>query len=467
MCAQLLSPAQIASFDLETDIKEYEAFIKENPDIQAVEFLMVDPNGVMRGKWAPADALKKAFEEGVNFPMSIHGLDVWGREVTETGIHIETGDRDGYCRAVPGTLSRVPWANRPTAQVLLSTFTPEGERLRFDCRNALMRIVKAMAKRDLYPVVAFEIEFYLLELPKKGEEGMPKPVGVSAGPDRQRMYGLDDLDEYADLFDDIRAAAEAQNLPIDTIIKEAAPGQFEVNLKHRCDPLKAADDVILLRRIVFGCARKNGLMATFMAKPFIDYAGNGMHIHASVLNGKGDNIFDEQKFGDVGRKNLGGAIAELISTMPQGLLMFINSWNGFRRIQPGSYAPTRAVWAENNRSVALRIPASTSKNRRLEHRIAGADANPYIVLCAVLQAMMDGLEKLETPPPQITGNAYDDGTAALLPDDMDEALILMQKGDYAERALGKELSKIYKHLKRAEILAFWAEITPLEQSTYL
>ncbi len=191
-----------------------------------------------------------------------------------------------------------------------------------------------------------------------------------------------------------------------------------------------------------------------------------MHIHASILNGNGDNIFDGEKFDDAEQK-LGGAIAELIRTMPQGLLMFINSWNGFRRIQPGSYAPTKAVWAENNRSVALRIPASTSKNRRLEHRIAGADANPYVVLCAILQAMMDGLEKLETPPPQVTGNAYDDDGAELLPDDMDEALLLMQKGQFADRALGPELSKIYKHLKRAEILAFWAEITPLEQSTYL
>ena len=383
--------------------------------------------------------------------------------MTQTGLHIESGDRDGYFRAVPGTLKLVPWANRPTAQVLLHGYTPEGEKLRFDCRNTLSRLTKAMAQRDLYPVVAFELEFYLLDPSVDWRDGMPAPVGALSGPDRQRMYGLDDLDEYGALFEDIRHAADAQGIPIDTIVKEAAPGQFEVNLKHRPDPLRAADDVIMLRRIVQGCARKHKLQATFMAKPFIGYAGNGMHVHASVLNGKGENVF---ALAD-GDAALGGCIAELIRTMPQALLLFINTWNGFRRIQPGSYAPTRAVWAENNRSVALRIPASNAENRRLEHRISGADANPYIVSCAILQAMMEGLEKRDTPPPPISGNAYDDIKAELLQDDMDAALQLMDTGGFCDRALGPELGKIFRDLKRAEILAFWQEITPLERSTYL
>jgi len=445
------------------DRAEYDAFIAAHADVEAVEFLIVDPNGVLRGKWAPADSLKRAFEEGVNFPMSIHGLDVWGREVAETGLHIESGDLDGYFRAVAGSLTIVPWAKRKTAQVLLRGFTPDGEPLRYDCRNALGRITKALGKRGLHPVVAFEVEFYLLAPQPAGSDTMPEPVGTALGPDRQRMYGLDDLAEFGPLFEDIRAAAQIQNVPIDTIVKEAAPGQFEVNLQHRRDPLRAADDVIMLRRIITGCARKHGLQATFMAKPFIDYAGNGMHVHASMTDEAGRNVFA----GEEGERRLGGAIAELIRTMPQGLLLFINTWNGFRRIQPGSYAPTRAVWARNNRSVALRIPASTDENRRIEHRIAGADANPYILLCAILQAMMDGLDKCETPPPPVTGNAYDATIGEQLPDDMDEALQLTSAGQFCERALGPELAKIYRDLKRAEILAFWHEITPLERSTYL
>jgi glutamine synthetase len=443
--------------------REYRAFIEEHPDIEAVEFLLVDPNGVMRGKWAPGDALKKAFEEGINFPMSLHGLDVWGREVEATGLHIETGDKDGYCRATRETLSIVPWAKRKTAQVLLQTFTPEGEPFMADPRQVLKKKIAEVNAKGFFPVVAFELEFYLLDPNTDWDDGMPGPVGATAGPDRLRMYGLDDLAEHADLFDMIRDAADAQGLPIDTIIKEAAPGQFEVNLKHRADPLKAADDVIMLRRIVLGCARAHGLTATFMAKPFLEYAGNGMHVHASMLDGEGCNIFG----GEGGQKRLESAVAGLLKTMPESLLLFINTWNGFRRITPGSYAPTRAVWAYNNRSVALRIPVSNEENRRVEHRIAGADANPYLVLSAIIQGMVEGVEANAVPPPPVEGNAYDDEDALMLPDDMDDALLLMEKSAFADRALGPLLAKVYRDLKRAEIIAFWAEITPLERTTYL
>jgi len=452
-------PSKFISADHEA---EYNAFVARHPDIEAVEFLLVDPNGVMRGKWAPGDALKKAFQEGVNFPMSLHGLDVWGREVSETGLHIETGDKDGYCRATRGSLSIVPWAKRKTAQVLLQTFSPEGEPFLADPRLVLKRKVAEVNAKGFYPVVAFELEFYLLDPEIEWSDGMPGPVGAMAGPDRLRMYGLDDLAEHAELFDMIRDAAREQNLPIDTIIKEAAPGQFEVNLKHRADPVRAADDVIMLKRIVLGCARAHGLTATFMAKPFLEYAGNGMHVHASMLDAKGDNIFA----GKAGRKKLESAVAGLLKTMPEALLLFINTWNGFRRITPGSYAPTRAVWAENNRSVALRIPVSTEENRRVEHRIAGADANPYLVMAALIQGMVEGIENGDVPPPPVEGNAYDE-EGVYLPDDMDDALQLMLKSSFVDRALGPLLAKVYRDLKRAEIVAFWSEITPLERTTYL
>jgi len=394
--------------------------------------------------------------------MSLHGLDVWVREVVETGLHIETGDKDGYCRATRGSLSIVPWAKRKTAQVILQTFSPEGEPFMADPTLVLKKKVAEVNAKGLFPVVAFELEFYLLDPEIEWSDGMSGPVGAMAGPDRLRMYGLDDLAEHAELFDMIRDAAREQKLPIDTIIKEAAPGQFEVNFKHRADPVRAADDVIMLRRIVLGCARAHGLTATFMAKPFLEYAGNGMHVHASMLDAGGENIFS----GAGGRRKLEAAVAGLLRTMPESLLLFINTWNGFRRITPVSYAPTRAVWAENNRSVALRIPVSTDANRRVEHRIAGADANPYLVMAALIQGMVEGIEEDAVPPPAVQGNAYAE-EGLYLPDDMDDALQLMEKSAFVDRALGPLLAKVYRDLKRAEIMAFWSEMTPIERTTYL
>ncbi|MEO0545203.1 MAG: glutamine synthetase family protein [Pseudomonadota bacterium] len=460
-----LKPAEIASFAAALDYDEYQTFTAKNPDLEAVEFLLVDPNGILRGKWAPASALEKAFTTGINFPQSLHGLDVWGREVPATGLHIESGDVDGFFRAVPGTLKIVPWASRKTAQVLLRGYSAEGDLLRFDCRNALARITKAMAKRGQYPVAAFELEFYLLKTANDQHLATPAPVGSSIGPDRQRMYGLDQLDEFSAFFEEMRHAAHIQDIPIDTIISEAAPGQFEVNLNHRCDPLRAADDAIMLRRIVIALARKHGLQATFMAKPFMEHAGNGMHVHTSIVDEAGNNIFAAK---EDGRDVLESAVAELIATMAPGLLLFINSWNGFRRIRPGSYAPTRAIWGENNRSVAVRIPASPPKARRIEHRIAGADANPYLVMCAVLQAIYDGIEKGQKPPAPVTGNAYEtEPGEEQLPTNMRAAITLMLDDDFGARALGPELNKIYTDIKRAEVETFEQEITPLERTTYL
>ena len=220
------------------------------------------------------------------------------------------------------------------------------------------------------------------------------------------------------LFDDIRRAADLQEVPADTIISEAAEGQFEVNLVHRDDALRAADDAILLKRIIAGCAARHGLRASFAAKPFAERPGNGMHVHVSLVNRAGTNIFGET---DNGADRLENAVAGLLSTMQEGMLVFANSWNGFRRFEVGSYAPNRLNWGDNNRSVAVRIPAAPAKARRFEHRIAGADANPYLVLALVLSSALDGLRKKESAPAKSEGNAYE-GSASLLESDMARAI---------------------------------------------
>jgi glutamine synthetase len=326
----------------------------------------------------------------------------------------------------------------------------------------LKRIVARLEKANLFPVAAFELEFFLLKAEKDWAFNRPELIDTRGGVSHQRMYSLDALAEQSGFFEDVRCAGEAQSLPVDTIVKEAAPGQFEINLNHRNDPLRAADDAVLLRRTILECARKNGLKATFMAKPFIDQPGNGMHVHTSLLNQDGNNVFS----GTGGRRKLENAVAGLANTMAQASMLFIGSYNGFRRMQPGSYAPTRANWGENNRSVALRIPASGENARRIEHRISGADANPYLVMAAILQGMLEGIEQDATPADAETGNSY--GNAGReLPASMAHSLELLKDSTFVERALGKEMLDIVVALKRAELEAFAREITPLEQTTYL
>jgi glutamine synthetase len=317
----------------------------------------------------------------------------------------------------------------------------------------------------LAAVAAFELEFYLFDpAAAPHASGMPAPVQFEAyGPDRQHIYGLAELSAHGRLFSAIRAAAKAEGLPIDTIVKEAAPGQFEVNLKHRGDALAAADDAVLLRRLVVETAAAHGLKATFMAKPFMGWAGNGMHVHVSLVDVNGRNVFAEPGSGEA---RLGAAVAGLIETMVPATLLFVPSWNGFRRLKPGSYAPTRVTWGHNNRSVAIRVPASEPAARRLEHRIAGADANPYLVLAAILGGISEGLERGLVPPPPVDRSAYE-APAPELPATMADAIRLFERSDFVRRSFGVEYRTLYAAVKSAELAAFLDEITPLERSTYL
>lgn len=435
-----------------------QTFLDNHPDIANVELILTDPSGVTRGKWAPVTTLKKAFGEGVNFPLSLHGLDVWGNEVPDTGLHISSGDLDGFCKAVPGSLSAVPWG-RDTAQVLLETARPDGSDFGGCARTVLRHVVERLGEAGLCATCAFEIEFHLLD-----ENGAP--VGENWIADAQFMYGLEQLAHRAPLFAMLREAAQMADLPIDTIVKEAGPGQFEVNLTHRADPLRAADDVVLLKRAVRECAREQGLTATFMAKPFIGQPGNGLHVHTSLQNGEGVNIFS----GPNGAARQRYAVAGLMESLAEATLVFINTMNGFRRMAPGSYAPTRANWGENNRSVALRLPAAPDHAQRVEHRVAGADANPYLVLACILQGMMDGLDAAREPGPALTGNAYEEGTpnrGESLPADMATALDLFSGSAFIQKTLGKEMRTILSAIKAAEIAGFANDISPLERRTYL
>jgi glutamine synthetase len=324
-------------------------------------------------------------------------------------------------------------------------------------------VVDRLAAQGLAPVVAFELEFYLVR-PQSTAFGAP--VGVydrPAGPARQNMYSVSDLDDFAPVLQEMRDAARIQGLPADSIVSEAAPGQFEINLHHRGDAMAAADDAVLLRRMIQGVARKHALRATFMAKPFVDRAGSGMHVHCSILDEAGRNVFADQ---GTGAERLRHAVGGLLDSMPDAILMFISSYNGFRRLMPGTYAPVSLTWGYDNRSVAIRIPNGKPAATRIEHRIAGADANPYLVLAAILAGMDEGMQRHSTAPEPIVGNAYD-LAAPRLSASMPQAITALRASPFIARTFGAEYARVYAIMKDMECAEFMRGISPLEYDTYL
>ncbi len=435
-------------------------FVAANPDIEIVELLLPDSNGIFRGKWMPANHISGLFRGGLALAKSVFALDAWGTDVLATGLYHETGDRDGVCRPVPGSLRRVPWAERPTAQVMLRMEDEDGSPFFADPRTILEKAVARLAARGLKPVTAFELEFYLFE--DTPDRGVPSPVIEGVGPDRTNIYSVSDLRAYSDLFAEIEAAAEALDVPTDTIISEAAPGQFEINLVHVDDPFAACDQAVMLRRIVRQVARKHGLKASFMAKPFADRSGNGMHAHVSLVERDGRNTFGA---GAEGEERLRRCVAGLLATMHEATLPLVSTYNGFRRLA-GAYSPSKALWAENNRYVAVRLPRASGPARRFEHRVAGADANPHLVLATILAGAERGLAGDLPLPAPVDGDVKTVATDRL-PPTMRHALERFEGSDWIAETFGAPWRDFYSKVKRQELEGFEAYVSPLEYETYL
>ena len=255
---------------------EFEDFLARHPEIEAVQLFITDPSGVARGKTASVGELERLYRHGRPVAGSILGLDITGTDVDATGLVWDTGDADLLCRPVPGTLACAPWLARPTAQVMLSMYSLQGEPAPADPRHVLARTIARLQGRGLRPVLAVELEFYVL---RENETPSPNPAGsIARDSGRIEAYSLARLEELAPVFDEVYAAARAQGIPAETLMSEYAPGQFEITLTHRDDAMRAVDEAVLLKRLLRGVAARHGLLVTFMAKPF-DLAGSGMHPH--------------------------------------------------------------------------------------------------------------------------------------------------------------------------------------------
>jgi glutamine synthetase len=221
------------------------------------------------------------------------------------------------------------------------------------------------------------------------------------------------MDAFSAFFADLYSGAEMMGIPAETAISEAGVGQFEVTMNHG-EALTAADNAWLFKTLVRGTARKHDMAATFMAKPYGDDAGNGMHVHFSVLDADGRNVFDNG--GPEGTPVLHSAIAGCLTALPGSSLIFAPHGNSYERFVDGAHAPTAAAWGYENRTVALRVPGGNPKARRIEHRTAGGDINPYLLLSAVLGSAIIGVEDAAAPQPPVKGNAYARDLPKLAPD---------------------------------------------------
>jgi glutamine synthetase len=431
-----------------------------------IEILLVDMNGRLRGKQIPLDAESKIWKGAVRLPASTQSLDIWGDDNDDlTGISMTLGDPDGAVIPDRQTLVAMPWAPPGSSQVLATMHNLDGTRHFCDPRGMLKALLERFDSHGLTPVVATELEFYLMD----GESlrsGRPKPppgLCFAGEPHGLQLYDMDAADNMADYLQTVRAYAAAQGLPADATTSEFGAGQFEINLNHKADALSAADDCIYLKRAVEQAARKFGFKSTCMAKPYTDQAGSGLHVHASLIDKNGNNVLDARGGEPVLLKSV---TAGMLRTMREAQLVFAPFANSYRRFQPGSFAPVDIDWGYGHRGTAIRIPEKDGPGARVEHRVAGADANPYFLLLAILGGMLLGIEETLDPGPS-TEPGSDNGTANRLTHDFLTAVEAFAASDFIGDLFGRQYQKLYADTKRKEALTFLRTVSDFDYSAYL
>jgi glutamine synthetase len=439
------------------------AWFDEHEEIESVFACVCDLNGTMRGKRLPVEQARKIVDGGLRMPLSILNVDVWGEDIQNSALVFETGDADGICDFTGRPLLPVNWTTRPSALAMLWMRQEDGKPFLGDPRRALAQIVERFKARGLTPVVATELEFYLYDPAESVPQPPSSPV-TGKRLDSDGALSLDELQHFDAFLNDVYDACAEQGIPADAAISENGAGQFEINMMHVADPLKAADDAVLFKRLVRGIARTHGLAATFMAKPYGLRSGSGFHVHFSLIDKDGVNLFDNG--GPEGTPLMLHAVAGLLATMQENTLTFAPHENSYRRLLPGAHAPTSVAWGYENRTAAIRIPGGSNKARRIEHRVAGADANPYLVLASILGGAILGIEAEMKPDDPIEGDAY---AAKLdhLPLDWATAIQAFRRGAHVPLIYSPRLQAMLVECKMQELKTFGRHVTDLEYDTYL
>jgi glutamine synthetase len=450
-------------------VEECDAFLAAHPEIQNVQVFFVNQSGVPRGKNLRRRDIRGVFEYARMLPGTMLALDITGADVEESGFVMSDGDADRLGRPVPGTFTPAPWLGDDFAQVMLSVYEGDGSPCDCDPRHVLKGVIDRFKEFDLTPVVACELEFYVVErqVPEGGgRRGAAGPVTGFRDKDIQ-AYGLRELDDFKPYIDDIYKFGEAAGLPLESAISENAPGQLEIGLRHRADALRATDDAQIYKRVIKGAAVRHGFEATFMAKPHNNLAGSGQHLHISLIDRDGRNVFASED--PAGTPLLKHAVAGMKALLPDAMAIFAPNANSYKRFQANLYAPVAPTWGVNNRTVSFRVTAGPAASRHIEHRICGADANSTLAVAAMLAGVHHGLKHRLDPGPAIEGDGYTQAAEQgwSLPRSWTRTIDTFEASAHMKDYLGARFHQMYTAIKRSEHDRFYGTVTELDYDWYL
>ena len=432
------------------------SWLKEH-SIEDVEAFVPDMAGAARGKVLPADKMGSGelkLPEGI-FAQTVSGDYVDNKDNVE--------DRDMLLRPDPATLRPVPWATDPTASVFLDCTHRDGSPVETSPRHVLRKVLDLYKAKGWTPVVAPEVEFYLLNPHSDANEEVEPPEGRLGWTETSKQpYSIDSMNDFDPFINEVYAYCEVQDIRIDTISQEMGPAQFELNFLHG-DAVDLADQVFLFKRTVREAAIAHNMHATFLARPMSEEAGSALHIHQSIIDGNGENIFSDAD-GSVSELFL-SYIAGLQKYMPEALLVFAPYANSYRRFLSYWASPVNLAWAVDNRTVGLRVPDSAPDARRVENRLAGSDVNPYLVLAGTLACGYLGMVEGLKPTDSIEGSAYD------LPFSLHrflyESIDAFRDSDAMRKTLGDKFVNLYSDLKLKECHEFQEIVTPWEREVLM
>jgi glutamine synthetase len=432
--------------------------------VTEIECLVPDLTGVARGKILPREKFTE--DRGMRLPEAIVAIGVTG-EFPEEGPYydvITPTDRDMHLRPDPATVRIVPWAADPTAQVIHDCFDRHGRLVPYAPRSVLRRVCDLYAAEGWDPVVAPELEFYLIERSTDSNQPLRPPRGRSGRAETSRqVYSIDAVNEFDPLFEDIYAYCEQMELNVDTLIHEVGAGQMEINFLHN-HPMQLADEVFFFKRTIREAALRHEMYATFMAKPMANEPGSAMHVHQSIVDRQTRrNIFsnDDGSPSQAFFWYIGG----LQRYIPAAMALFAPYVNSYRRLARSTAAPINIQWGTDNRTVGIRSPVANPAARRLENRVIGADANPYVALAATLACGYLGLKHRIEPTPECKGDAYLGAYA--LPRSLGEALAALKAEGDLHDVLGKDFITVYTEIKEIEHEEFMKVISPWEREHLL